>query len=146
MTTALDIISDAISALSFTPLYRDDQEFFMPMLGAVPFEQHPASKRDGFEVVMREYRQTAGFGVLGEKESAFYMVVRLGHAPFGTTWSRELYRTADVERVVDVLEAYAWDAGVMSVLFERDEVDKRRANWWITELWFKVVFTGAILA
>lgn len=119
-------------------------EYFLEHKTSEPFEKSPISKRDGFEVVAREIVLTGGFGVHGDKEGQFMMVLRLGHSPFGIDKDREGTRVDDITRLADILEQAAWPSGVFTVLFEKEESDKRAANWWITEMFFKVVYAGTL--
>jgi hypothetical protein len=143
-TTAEQIVATAAVKLAAMAPTRAANEFFLEHDGNTRFEDDPKSKRDGFEIVEREYTQGQGFGFTGQAERQFYMVVRLGHAPVGKARTREANRMADVERIVDVFEHQPWPTGTLLVLYERSEVNKDKANWWITEVLFKVVYVGDI--
>lgn len=143
-TTVKDILIAARAKLATVAPSRDGAQFFLEHKSNQPFETSPKSKRDGFEIVERDFQLTSAFGVAGEKEAEFDMVTRLGHAPFGTDDEREEFRVQDVTRIADIFESFAWPTGTSIVLFHRAETDKKNPNWWITEMFFKVVYTGAI--
>lgn len=138
------IVSAAVSLLSFMGTSRDDSENFIWHESNLPFEKAPVAGRDGYEVVMRSFKALYGFTGQGQKEAEFRMVVRLGHAPHGTDSNREAWRMEDIERIIDLFEAHAWPAGTQVVLSDGDEVNKTDPNWWLTEIFFKVVYIGDV--
>ncbi len=89
---------------------------------------------------------TSAFGVTGVKEETRRMVVKLGHAPFTTDKTREENMSRDIDRIVDVLEGFAWPTGVEAVFYEDESAvtNKDNAMWWTTEMSFKVLFLSAI--
>lgn len=144
-TTVKDILATGIAKVATIATSRDDAEYYIHHSTNQPFEKAPASKRDGFEIVAREIELTGAFGILGEKEGQFLMVVRLGHSPRGTDPTREGNLAHDITRIADILEAYgAWPTGTQLVLYKEAKTDKRNANWWITEMMFQVVYTGGL--
>ena len=50
----------------------------------------------------------------------------------------------DRARIVDVLEFHTYPTGTMAVFYEKETVDKELANFWLTEIFFRVVYRGAI--
>lgn len=143
-TTAKDIIVAARGKLAATPTSRDAAANFKEHKTNQAFKKSPMSGADGFEVTGKETTLTNAFGVFSEKETQLKMLVTLGHAPYGTDEERENFRQRDIARVSDLLEAFAFPAGTSVVLFETESCDKNNDNWWVSELVFKVVFTGAI--
>lgn len=121
---------------------RNAAENFHEHTTNLPFELTPIAGRDGFEVVARNISLLGGFGVAKQKEGGFDMVVRLGHAPFGSDKDRETNRCQDVARLADILEQAAWPVGTFLVLYDKEEVDKKLPNWWLTEIFFKMVYVG----
>lgn len=145
MSIVKDIIVAARTYLATITVSRDATEFFLPHQTNQPFEHSPISKRDGFEIIAQEEILTHGFGTAGDKEGQFILLVKVGHAPFGSDDERENYRARDVARVGDLFEAYgSWPAGLMGIWFERVEVNKDLPNWWISKMNFRVMYAAPI--
>lgn len=143
-TTVKDLLVAARAKLAATATSRSSSEHFLEHKTAQPFEKSPISKRDGFECVSQDEILIQGFGIDGDKEGQFTLLVKLGHAPFGTDDERENYRAQDVARIADLFERHVWPVGTSAVWYERSEAVKETANWWITRLYFRIVYTGAI--
>lgn len=143
-TTTRAILEACRAKVKTVPTSRNALEMFLEHTTGVPFETSPISKRDGFEVVGRDFDILSGFGRAGESEKEFYMVVRLGHAPFSSDDTRESLVARDVHRLAEILEGHLWPVGLQAIWYDRFTIDRTRANWWLTEVWFRVVYTGAI--
>lgn len=143
-TSVKNIIEAARAEIADTNTSRTADEQFLEHKTGQPFAKSPMSKRDGFEVTFTDYRLTSGFGVTGDKEGEVFLHVWLGHAPFGTDDIRELYRAQDTSRLADILEALDWPVGVEAVWYEGETVNKDNPIWWLSDLKFRVSFTGGI--
>lgn len=143
-TTVKALVVAARAKLAAVVVSRSVSDLFLEHKTSQPFEKSPISKRDGFEIVAQDIVLLSGFGVTGQKEGQFTMTVKLGHAPFGTDDERENYRMLDITRISDIFEAYAWPDGIQACWYEREEVNKDQANWWVTKLFFRFVYTGDI--
>lgn len=145
MTTVRAILASAATKLGTLAPTRDATLLFKEHVTSIPFEDSPISMNDGFEIVARDELSSQGFGQSQTKEEEFRLVVRLGHAPASTDKQREEWRAHDRERIVDIFENHAWPSGTMAVFYERSVCNKERANWWLTEIVFRVMFRGAVL-
>lgn len=143
-TSVKALVVAARAKLATVATSRDNTEFFLEHKTSNPFEKSPISKRDGFEIVAQDVVLLSGFGLTGQKEGQFSMVVKVGHAPFGTDDTRENYRMQDITRVADIFESFAWPAGIQACWYEREEVNKDQANWWVTKMFFRLVYMGDI--
>lgn len=143
-TTIKNVIEDVRSLVADTNTSRSSSEQFLEHKTGQPFAKSPISKRDGFEVTFDNYKLTSAFGITGDKEGEFFLHVWLGHAPFGTDDVRENYRAQDTSRLADVLEAHGFPTGVQAVWYEGETVNKENPDWWITDLKFRISFTGGI--
>lgn len=145
MSTRLDLIlTDARTKLASIPTTRDAAVNFKEHVTNVPFITAPIAGADGFEVTHENARATGGFGVYQEEEEEFRLIVKLGHAPFATDKDRENYVARDRKRVADLLEHHTWPEGTHVVLYENSVTDKSQANWWVTSIFFKVVYFSAV--
>jgi hypothetical protein len=144
LTSRRTIIEEARLILGAVAPARDAAALFLPHKTNQPFEKSPISKRDGFEVTMKEPTLTDGFGIYGQKEGEFMMVVKLGHAPFGTDEERMNFVADDIEKVSDIFEANPWDTGTQAVWFDSAETNRQDPNWWITEMHFRISYTGPL--
>lgn len=143
MTTPALIMSSARAYIATLAPSRDASRLFLEHTTNTPFEDSPVAGADGFEVVEDRPILTQGFGT-GAKEGQFHMVVKVGHSPFTTDKLRERDVANDIERLADLLEFHTWPTGTMAVFFEEAATDKQRANWWISTLKFRVLYTGAV--
>lgn len=145
-TSIKDILVAARGKIATIATSRDVAVSYLEHKTNQPFDAAPIAARDGFEVVSREPILTSAWGLTGEKEGQFKMVVRLGHAAFNTDKERENLVAEDVERISDLLESFAFPLGTQIVLFEKAVTDKTKANWWLTEMFFSVVYVGTMRA
>lgn len=144
MTTLKDIAQSAREKLGTVQTSYPVGAHFKEHVTSEPFETTPVAGANGFDVTFGDRVQTAGFGVLGWREWTVTMRVRLGHGPFGTEREREDIVSEDVERVVDILEGHAWPEGTMLVLHVDTDTSKLSASWWVTTLFFRVVYVGEL--
>jgi hypothetical protein len=146
-TTIEDMLVAARAKLVTIAPARDAAALFLEHTTNQPFEHAPVSKRDGFEVVAREIMDTGAFGVTGQEELEFRMVVRLGHCPAGPDKTREQYRAKDVQRIKNVFEyGTVWPTGTQAVLYEKETVVKDNPNWWLSEIFFKTVLVRDVVS
>lgn len=113
-----------------------------------PFDKSPIRGRNGFEVVARKPEITEVFGVAFFKEARFTMVVRVGHAPFSDDGARENFTADDINHIADRLEdPSVWGpTGIQQCFFDgAGDTDKRDPNWWITELFFRIIYLSGIV-
>jgi len=145
MTTTPDAICVAARAkLATVATNRDAASLFIEHKTNQPFDTAPVGKVEAFEIINTRKTLLHAFGTTGIKEEQFYMVVRLGHGPFGKDYQRETYVSRDVDRIADIFEAYAFPVGTLGVWYEDAITNKGNPNWWVTELFFRVVLNSAI--
>lgn len=145
MTTVAAICQSASAKIATLAPTRDATAHFIEHTTNHPLEKAAVSKSDGYEVVARDEITEQGFGEAETKEESFKMVVRLGHWPQGTDKERESNRAQDRAKLVDILERHTYPVGTMVVLYEKESVDKEKANFWITEIFFHVLYRGVIV-
>jgi hypothetical protein len=143
-TNASAILTAARAKMATIPISRDGVTLWKKHKTNQPFDEAPISKTEGFEVIAKEYSSDPAFGRTGTELSQLVMVVRLGHSPAGNDGVRENNLWTDVEVLSDLLEMYAWPAGVEAVFYEGVSVSKTNPSWWLTELTFKVHYTNTI--
>jgi hypothetical protein len=139
-----DIVVAARAKLAAVATSRDAAKTFVAHDTNIAFEQAPAGI-EKFEIEGKEHTPVAGFGVTGQKEARFNMVVKIGVAPYARDDVRENNTLNDIERVTDILEGQAWWPALMQMcLHNKTEVNKDAANWWILTLTFAVTYHGDI--
>lgn len=146
VSTIKSILDVARAAVEAVPTSRDATVNFLRHVTNEPFDSCPAAGGDGFEIIAKNEKLIQGFGENKTKEGEFEMVVRLGHSPYDTDENREDLVREDVARLGDLLEAgaQAWPSGLSAIWFTSALTDKRQANWWMTEITFRVVYTGDV--
>jgi hypothetical protein len=82
------------------------------------------------------------FGEPGSARLQANVVLRLGHHASGTELERERWAARDIERIQDVLSMRAWTVNGVDAVFEQGaSTDRSNAQWWVSELVFRVVYT-----
>lgn len=144
-TTSKAICVAARAKLATIATSRDASKFFIEHKTNQPFNEAPLKAVESFFVTETRKRITGAWGTAGSKEEEFYMVVQLGHGPFGKDYEREDYVSRDQDRVLDILELGDWaPAGTRAIFAEEPTTDKSNPNWWLTEFIFRIIFWSTI--
>lgn len=145
MTTIRAILTAARGYVATLPTARSGAALFKEHVTNLPFETTPVAGADGFEIIEVEDTLTQGFGQDQVKEGQFFMLLKLGHAPWSIDKERDNLVADDVENLADKLERFVWPVGTMAVWYEGRTTDKSLSNWWITTMRFRIVYRGVVL-
>lgn len=146
MASIDQVLAEFRAAVAAVATSRDATKNFLEHKTNDPFEDSSIAGADGFALSVLDLGSTSSFGLDRTAEMEARIVLMLGHAPYKIDSRREELLARDVERLTDVFEHRAWTTpGIVACFYEPPyQSDKARANWWLTGLTFRVLYTRTI--
>lgn len=146
MATLALILAEFRTAVAAVNTTRFPTVPFLEAATDEAFRNPPLYTKERFLVEPGALSRTAAFGKAGLRMNESEVRVLLGHPPVDPSATTVDYIAADGERLADILEDRTWStSGVDGVFFESRTIERADANWVVSALTYRVLYTGASL-